>query len=151
MAHNEKDPHKKQQDIERAIDYTFQLLHNTPRFSRYYLKLAELLHSFPQSQNAISEKLQAMKLPLPGDSLTEQLLRRAQSLDPSSEAANIALALYYQQQKQPRHTLKILQQATKWFAQPKNMQSIQDQRKRAQLQKLIKQHIKKLQSEINQK
>ena len=106
--------------------------------------MAELVQNFPDYTTQIRQKMTPRLLPPSSEPLAKQLLKRALTLDPTSEAASIDLALYYQRHQQPVKALQVLKQATRWFNTPGvNALSPQD-KSRQRLQRLIKKHIQTL-------
>jgi len=141
--HETNNPNQKA-SIEQAFNYTLQMLQQSPTYSRYYLKMAELVQNFPDYTTQIRQKMTPRLLPPSSEPLAKQLLKRALTLDPTSEAASIDLALYYQRHQQPVKALQVLKQATRWFNTPGvNALSPQD-KSRQRLQRLIKKHIQTL-------
>ena len=149
QALHDPDSQQKQASIHKAFEYTLQMLNQSPTYSRYYLKMAQLVQNFPDNENEIRQKMTPKLLPYSTEPLAEQLLKRAHTLDPTSEAASIDLALYYQRHQQIQKALQVLKQSIRWFNTP-GVQSLSPKNEtRQRYQRMIKQHIQVLQKQIS--
>ncbi len=131
---------KEKQDMANpALFYTLKLLEVSPRFSRMYVRLAEIASAVPTLKPAIQNKVRAYGITQDSD-LNEQLLKKAIALDPNNNLASISLADYYQQQKQPAKALAVLNKAKVWLKTPKMLTSVEAYRrdKKYQIQVLNK-------------
>ncbi len=145
--HDPNDQHK-QISIQKAFEYTLKMLNQSPTYSRYYLKMAQLVQNFPDYENAIRQKMTPELLPPSTEPFAEQLLKRAHTLDPTSEAASIDLALYYQRHQQTQKALQVLQQSTRWFNTPGVRSLSPNDATRQRHQRMIKQHIQVLKKQL---
>ncbi len=150
QALHDPDSQQKQKIINKAFDYTLQMLQQSPTYSRYYLKMAQLVQNFPDHENEIRLKMIPDLLPPSDEPFAEQLLKHAHRLDPTSEMASIDLALYYQRHQHPQKALQVLKQSTRWFNTP-GIRSLSPQdESRQRYQRMIKQHIQVLEKQLSQ-
>ena len=105
---------------QQALDYTLKLIDISPRFSRMYLRLAELVTLNPELKNAIQEAANAYDIN-PTSELIEQLLKKSINLDPNNNLASLTLADYYLQQQKTTKALTVLNNAIIWLKIPKTL------------------------------
>jgi hypothetical protein len=130
-----------------ALHYTLKLLNISPRFSKMYLRLAEIASLAPSLQAEISKKTQRYGISQQSN-LKEQLLKKALLLDPNNNLASITLAKFYQQQQSPQKALDILKNAEVWLNIPKRINSLEAFKRGHEYKQKILGEIKQLEKFI---
>ena len=143
MLKDVKTDKEKQDMANPALFYTLKLLEVSPRFSRMYVRLAEIASAVPALKPAIYKRTLPYGITQKGN-LNEQLLKKAIALDPNNNLASITLADYYQQQKTPAKALAVLNKAKLWLKMPKMLTSVEAYQRDKNYQQQVLNKIKAL-------